>query len=116
MPLHERRTVFVEIDGGRGYGIFCVVTIWKFIGLLKDPTGAMRLDHRLQQELDNFRMEVAANQQLGGGSYEWHVSGWNVSVNINYTARQYQPNEFWKYNGEGLCRWKAHDADAGILQ
>jgi len=114
--LHVRRTVLVKIDGGRGNRIFGVGTIREFATALENFTRAVCLYHRLQQELDNFRMEVAANQQLGGGSYEWHVSGWNVSVNINYTARQYQPNEFWKYNGEGLCRWKAHRADAGILQ
>ena len=76
----------------------------------------MCLYHRLQQELDNFWMQVAANQHLGGGSYEWHVSGRNVSVNISYTSRHYQPNEFREYDGEGLCSWKAHDPDVGILQ
>src|SRR6516165_4179221 len=116
MPLHERRTVFVEIDGGRGNGIFGVVTIWKFIGLLKDPTGAMRLDQRLQQELDNFRMQVAAYQYLSGGSYEWHVNGRDVSVNINNTSRQHQPNEFRKYDRERLRHWKAHEPDGGIYQ
>src|SRR6516162_7573363 len=116
MPLHVRRTVFVKIDGGRSNGVFGVGAIRKFIAALKDCTRPMRLDHRLQQELDNFWMQIAANQHLGGGSYEWHVSRRDVSVKINYTSRQHQPNEFWEYNGEGLCRWKAHDADAGILQ
>src|SRR5262249_16620145 len=116
MPLHERRTVLVKIDGGRGYGIYGVVAIWKFIGLLKDATGAMRLDHRLQQQLDNFRMQIAANQYLCRGSYEWHVSRRNISVDIDDTSRQDQPNEFRKYDGERLCGWKAHQPDARIDQ
>jgi hypothetical protein len=76
----------------------------------------MRLDHRLQQELDNFWMQITPHQHLGGGSYEWHVGGWDVLVNINNTSRQYQPNEFREYDGERLCRWKAHEPDAGIYQ
>src|SRR5215467_4153315 len=116
MPLHERRTVFIKIDGGRGNGIFGVGTIWKFTTALKDCTRGMCLGHRLQQELDNFRMQIAANQYLGRGSNEWHVSGRDVSVNINNTSRQYQPNEFGEYDRESLRHWKAHAPDAGIFQ
>src|SRR6516162_11805061 len=116
MPLHERRTVFVKIDGGRGNGIFGVGTIREFATALEDFTRAVCLYHCLQQELDNFWMQVAANQHLGGGSYEWHVGGRDVSVNINYTLRQYQPNELREYNCESLCVWKAHEPDAGISQ
>ena len=61
-------------------------------------------------------MQIAANQYLGGGSYEWHVIGRDVSVDINYSSRQYQLNEFGEYNGEGFCRRKAHDPNVGILQ
>src|SRR5262245_37721312 len=45
--------------------------------------------HGLQQELDNFRMKIAAYQYLRGRSEELHVIGWDVSVNINHTLWQY---------------------------
>jgi len=75
----------------------------------------MYLNHRLQHQLDDFRMQIAPNQHLSGGSYEWHVSGRDVSVDINHTLRQNQPNEFWEYDCESLCSWKAHDPHVGIL-
>src|SRR5215510_5203058 len=92
MSLHKRRTVFVKINGSRSNGIFGVGAIRKFTAALKDCPRAMCFDHRLQQELDNFRMQIAADQHFGGGSDEWHVSGRDVSVNINDTSRQYQRN------------------------
>src|SRR6516164_330540 len=109
MPLHKRRTTPIEIERSRGNRIIGVSTVWKFSAALKNCTPAMDLDHRLQQKLHNLRVEIAANQNFGSGSYERHVNGRDVTGDINYCARQHQPNEFWEYNGESLCCRKAHE-------
>src|SRR5215469_3936465 len=116
MPLHKRRAVFVKIDGGRCNGIFCVDAVREFTAALKNPSSTMYFHHSLQQQLDNFWVEIAANQHFGGGSDERHVIRRNVAVNINHASWQYQSNEIWKYNGESLCIWKAHEPNVGIVQ
>src|SRR5215472_5836759 len=116
MPLHKRRTVFVKIDSGRCNGIFCVDAVREFTAALKNPSSTMYFHHCLQQQLDNFWMEIAANQHFGSGSDERHVIRRNVAVNIDHTSWQYQSNEIWKYNGESLCIWKTHEPNVGIFQ
>ena len=74
----------------------------------------MSFYHCLQQELDDFRVKIAANQYLGGGPDECHIIRWNVLVNIDHTLWQYQPSELWEDTGESLRPWKAHKANIGI--
>src|SRR5215472_10042874 len=116
MPLHKRRAVFVKIDSGRCNGIFRVGAVREFTAALKNLTSAMYFHHCLQQQLDNFWMKIATHQYFRSRSDEWHVIGWNVAVNIDHSSWQYQSNEIWKYNGESLCYWKAHEPNVGILQ
>src|SRR6516165_10669768 len=111
MSLHKRRSVFIKIDSSRSNGIFRVSAIREFATALKDCTRAMCFDHRLQQELDDFRMQIAANQYLGGRPYERHVSWRDVPLNIDRPSPEYQSNELWENNGESLCRRKIHDPD-----
>src|SRR6476646_2388598 len=68
MPLHKRRAVFVKIDSGRCNGIFRVGAVREFTAALKNLTSTMYLHHCLQQQLDNFWVEIAANQRIGVGS------------------------------------------------
>src|SRR6516225_8148829 len=72
MPLPKRRAVFVKIDSGRCNGIFCVGAVGEFTAALKNLTSTVYFHHCLQQQLDNFWVEIAANQHLGGGSHERH--------------------------------------------
>src|SRR5215469_8502552 len=116
MPLHKRRAVFVKIDSGRGNGIFRVGIVREFTAALKNLTSTMYFHHCLQQQLDNFWVEIAANQHFGSSSDERHVIRRNVAVNIDHTSWQYRSNEIWKYNGESLCIWKAHESNVGIFQ
>src|SRR5262249_22627699 len=116
MPLHKRRAVFVKIDSGRCNGIFRVGAVREFTAALKNLTSTMYLHNCLQQQLDNFWVEIAANQHFGGGSDERHVIGRDVAVNIDHTSWQCQSNEIWKYNGESLCIWKTHEPNVGIFQ
>src|SRR3974377_2319503 len=82
MPLNKRRLVFVKIDSGRCNGIFCVGAVREFTAALKNLTSTMYFHHCLQQQLDNFWVEIAANQHFGSGSDERHVIGRDVAVNI----------------------------------
>src|SRR6478752_6488174 len=116
MPLHKRRAVFVKIDSGGCNGIFRVGAVREFTAALKNLTSTMYLHHCLQQQLDNFWVEIAANQHFGGGSDERHIIGRDVAVDINHISWQFQSNETWKYNGESLCIWKAHEPNVGICQ
>src|SRR5262245_7528128 len=116
MPLHKRRTVFVKIDSSRSNGIFGIGAIWEFATALKDSARAMCFDHRLQEKLDNFRMQIATNQYFGGSPYERHIIWRDVPLNIDHPSREYQSNEFWENNCESFCRRKIHDPDVGILQ
>jgi len=72
--------------------------------------------HCLQQELDNFRMKIATDQYLRGGSEELHVIGWDVSVDIDHTLWQYQPREVGENAGERLRHWQTHNANVGIFE
>src|SRR5262249_5563232 len=78
--------ILVKIDSSRSDGIFRVGAIREFTTALKECTRAMCLDHRLQQELDDFRMQIAANQYLGGSPYERDVILRDVTV-ISMTPR-----------------------------
>src|SRR5262245_38376711 len=116
MPLHKRRTILVKIDSSGGNRIFSVGTVWKFTAALKNCAPTIYFDHGLQQKLHNFWVEITADQYFGSGTYKRHVNGRNVIVNINYSARQLQPNEFWEYNGESLRRRKTHEPYVRICQ
>src|SRR6516162_6251214 len=116
MPLHIGRTGFVKISSRRGNGIFGVGTVWEFTAALKNSTSTVRFHHCLQHEWDDFWVQIAANQHLGGGSYKRHVMRRDIPLNIKHTLRQYQSIEFWKYDRESLRRWKVHDPSVGILQ
>src|SRR5215467_4584581 len=100
MPLHKRRTVFIKIDSGRSNGVFCVRAVREFTNALKDSARTMCFDHRLQQQLNDFRMQIAANHYLGGGPYERHIIWRDVTVHIDHPPREYQSNELWENNGE----------------
>ena len=89
MPLHKRRAVFVKIDSGGCNGIFRVGAVREFTAALKNLTSTMYLHHCLQQQLDNFWVEIAANQHFGGGSDERHIIGRDVAVDIDHISWQY---------------------------
>src|SRR5215831_521366 len=74
----------------------------------------MYFHHCLQQELDNFWMNVATYQYLRGRSNELHVIGWNVSRNINHTLWQYQLSELGKNTGKSLRHRQTHNANVRI--
>src|SRR4029453_8566901 len=105
-----------EIDSSRGNRKFDVGTVGEFTSALKDIWPTMHFCHCLQQKLDNFWMKIAPYQYLRSGSDEWHVTGWNVSVNINHTLWQYQTSELRKNASEGLGHWKVHKPNGRILQ
>src|SRR6476646_6869572 len=116
MPLHQGRTVFVKIGSSKGNGKFGVGTVRKFTAALKNFTSTVRFHHCLQHEWDDFRVQIAANQHLVGGSYKRQVMRRDIPLNIEHTLRQYQSNEFREYDRESLRRWKVHDPSVGILQ
>ena len=52
--------------------------------------------------MDNFRVEIATNQHLGGGPDEYHIFRGDVPINIDHSLREYQPNEVREYDREKL--------------
>jgi hypothetical protein len=48
----------------------------------------MNLFHGLQQKLNNFRMQVAANQNFGRSADKLHICGRDIVVDIDHTLRQ----------------------------
>ena len=113
MSLHERRTIFVKINGSLCDRIFCIGTVGEFAGALKDLRPPVRLDHRLQQQLDDLGMKIAANQHLDGRTDERHVIRWNGSVDVNYALGQYERNEVGINSREGLRHWEGQELDVG---
>src|SRR6516162_3172499 len=53
----------------------------------------MHLFHGLQQELDDFRMKIAADQNLGFGPDKLHIIGRNDPLDINGALRQCHASE-----------------------
>src|SRR5215831_17874036 len=102
MPLHERRTVFVKINGGLGNGILRVCSIGKFTAVLKNLRTAVRLNHCLQQQIDNLRVKITADQNLGRGAEKRDVLGWDNSINVDYALWKHQLNEVGINSNEGI--------------
>src|SRR5215831_15395552 len=73
MSLHERRTILVKIGSGRGNQIFGVGPIGEFAAAVENIRPAMDFLHCLQQELDNLRVKIAANQNLRRGCNQLNI-------------------------------------------
>src|SRR5215472_3454230 len=76
----------------------------------------MHLFHGLQQELADFRMKIAADQDLGFGPDTLHIVGWNDPLDIHGALRQCHASEIRENPCKGLRHWKTHRPHVGISQ
>ena len=116
MPLHERRTVFVEIDSGRRDRIFGIGAVRIFTAAMKNVRPAMNLFHRLQQELNDFRMQVVANQNFGRGADQLHIYGRDILIDIDDTLRQNEAIEVRKIRVKASAIGKLISRTLGFAQ
>src|SRR5215831_11964328 len=73
MPLHERWTVLVEIDRRWSDRVLRIEGIGILAAAVKKIRAPVHLFHGLQQELHDFRMKIATDQNLGFGSNKLHI-------------------------------------------
>jgi len=70
----------------------------------------------LQQKLNNFRMQVAANQHFGRSADKLQVCGRDIVVDINHTLRQNETIEVGKDTRKSFGICEAHWPHVGIPQ
>src|SRR5580692_9270425 len=93
MPLQERWAVLVKIAGVRSDGIFRVATIGEFANVLKNLLSGMDLFHGLQQQIDDFRVQIAADQHFGVGADQLYVVRWDRRLDTDCALRQLEPGD-----------------------
>src|SRR5215471_8326268 len=93
MPLHERWSVLIEFRRACRHRIFRIRALGKFAGVLEYSSLGMFFHHGLQEQIDNFRMEIAANQQLIRSSNQRYVAWWKIPFDAEHALWQRHSDE-----------------------
>src|SRR5690242_932696 len=102
MPLQKGRPILVKIHRGRGHWKVRVGWRRKLAGALEYAGRSVYLLHGLKKKVDDFRMEVAADQHARGRRDKRDVMSRNVLCDINDAFRKVQSHEAGNDTGERL--------------
>src|SRR6516225_3895039 len=83
---------------------------------MKKVRPAMHLFHSLQQELHDFGVQIAADQNLGLGANKLHIMGRNNPLNVDCALRQGHPSKIRENARKSLWHRETHWPHVWISQ